>query len=472
MIRIQEYNPNLTEIAERVLLGPQADILEKINQFNNYYQTNLKCTKMFRWSPGVSQQVKEAYERFILRWDMKYGGVEQFFKRIENRDYTHKNMARMLNDINNRMSGLRREGLSMQDNGDLVAEAFINTKEHILKELKLLEEVIDSSKFLINIYIEENDEGIDYYVIKIVMRDYIMEVVDDHGKLADIPLYPVALECKFSVFDHINMTCSGRDRTGNVQYYGEYMAPSDTLKFTFIANWNHNSSNGMRIVCLGGLDGDIKGATYRFNITGLAILLEQWIGRFHKDKTQPHNQPNKLFFGAPKWLKEQDSYDTFLAAYPTTKQTGSCGVVVAVKNLEESKRDFAIRNDNTCNQIECVLRASCEYYTNVVNIDEDRLTNLFYVNTAHELLYNTAFMHRNESLLDQVENIQKQELIDAIPVVQGEDPTHCPHDISYDEPCDCCEYEQIEREEAEANLTDEQRSMRWVEQQIERRNNG
>ena len=157
MIRIQEYNPNLTEIAERVLLGPQADILEKINQFNNYYQTNLKCTKMFRWSPGVSQQVKEAYERFILRWDMKYGGVEQFFKRIENRDYTHKNMARMLNDINNRMSGLRREGLSMQDNGDLVAEAFINTKEHILKELKLLEEVIDSSKFLINIYIEEND---------------------------------------------------------------------------------------------------------------------------------------------------------------------------------------------------------------------------------------------------------------------------------------------------------------------------
>ena len=194
MIRIQNYNPNLTEIAERVLLGPQADILEKINQFNSYYQTDLKCTKTFRWSPGVSQQIKEAYERFILRWDMKYSGVEQFFKRIENRDYTHKGMARTLNDINSTMTRLRRDGLSMQDNADIVKSAFVNTKEHILKELKLLEDIVNSSKFLINIYIDTNDEsGIDYYVIKIVMRDYIMEVVDDHGTLAEIPLYPVAL---------------------------------------------------------------------------------------------------------------------------------------------------------------------------------------------------------------------------------------------------------------------------------------
>ena len=106
-MKIEEFNPNVTEIAEEVLLGPQAEIITKISNFNMRYGTAIKSTKTFRWSPGVGEQLKKVYQSYILDWDKKYSGVYHFFNRIDNRMYFHRSMKQSLNQINESMTDFR-----------------------------------------------------------------------------------------------------------------------------------------------------------------------------------------------------------------------------------------------------------------------------------------------------------------------------------------------------------------------------
>ena len=65
-MKIEEFNPNIAEIAEEVLLGPQSEVISKINNFNMRYGTKIKSTKTFRWSPGVGDQLKDIYMKLQL----------------------------------------------------------------------------------------------------------------------------------------------------------------------------------------------------------------------------------------------------------------------------------------------------------------------------------------------------------------------------------------------------------------------
>ena len=119
-----------------------------------------------------------------------------------------------------------------------------------------------------------------------------------------------------------------------------------------------------------------------------------------------------------------------------------CGVPKAIDNLSTERREHAIANDTTCNDIGCALRDACLYYKNVVNIDEDRLMKVFYLANEYENPYTISFIYRDLDITidKEVIKVQQQELED-------------------DEVLDTL-------------ITDEERAMFWVEQQIERRNNG
>ena len=446
MIPIHQYNPNLTEIAEVVLLGPQATILEQINRFNSYYGTNLKCTKTFRWSPGGGDQIREAYQKSVLRWDMKYSGTEQFFKRIDNRKYTHNQMRDMLGRINTDLSRMRADGIAMQDNTQMVVDSFNSLKEKIQSELSILHEIVDSSKFLVNILVDTADEFKPQYVIKIVMRDYTMSIIDDDGIIAEIPLYPVALEYRIDLIKHINKLCSSKD--GNIKppniynnkIVGEYLSPSPELKFTYISSYRDSAD--LQPVCLGDFTNQITDSAYNFNLQAMGVYLEQWISKFHKNRTHPHNKPDKLFFGMPKWLTDQANYKGLTYAYPDIKNSDRCGVPKSIEKLGSDKQEYAIMNDTTCNDIQCALRDKCSYYNNVVNIDEDRLTNLFYIDGSHDELYRLAFHYRYENMERSVKEVQQYEIDEEIPVLSNTESIGDTED-----------------------MTDEERTMQWVERQ-------
>ena len=50
---------DVKKLAEDIVLGPQAEVLTLIEQFNNRWRTDLNITKMFRWKPGTHPKYKE-----------------------------------------------------------------------------------------------------------------------------------------------------------------------------------------------------------------------------------------------------------------------------------------------------------------------------------------------------------------------------------------------------------------------------
>lgn len=109
--------------------------------------------------------------------------------------------------------------------------------------------------------------------------------------------------------------------------------------------------------------------------------------------------------------------------------------------------------DNTCERINCTLKNECNYWNNVKNASEDRIMNvneLYYVNQDVENLYSRAFNHYKTSdyqLWDDLDDALHNEREEA----------------EYME-----EAEQWNPEE-EA-MTDEERTMNWIQRTIERNN--
>ena len=58
-------NNKLNNIAENIMLGPQANIMSSLNNINNTHQLDLGVTKTFRWSPGVYDKIKKKIHQYI-----------------------------------------------------------------------------------------------------------------------------------------------------------------------------------------------------------------------------------------------------------------------------------------------------------------------------------------------------------------------------------------------------------------------
>ena len=50
---------DVEDMAQHIYFGPQAEIMEKLNNFNQRYNAGLSVTKTFRWSPGTYNKVSE-----------------------------------------------------------------------------------------------------------------------------------------------------------------------------------------------------------------------------------------------------------------------------------------------------------------------------------------------------------------------------------------------------------------------------
>ena len=61
IISLKDYieSQDVKKLAEDIVLGPQAEVLTMIEQFNNRWRTELGITKKFRWKPGTHPSYKE-----------------------------------------------------------------------------------------------------------------------------------------------------------------------------------------------------------------------------------------------------------------------------------------------------------------------------------------------------------------------------------------------------------------------------
>ena len=127
MTNILFYNPNIRELVERIQIGPQAEVLELIEEFNDNYEGKytkpIGITKKFYYKPGAYITIKEVM--YHLQWfDRKANSLEKVIQRTRDASWAVRNLGTTVRTFENKLLELRADGIQMQDNTDDAVEAW------------------------------------------------------------------------------------------------------------------------------------------------------------------------------------------------------------------------------------------------------------------------------------------------------------------------------------------------------------
>ena len=97
---IKNWEPNIANIADRLIMGPQRSVLEKVNQINQMCNLSLGITRTYRWSPGYMDQIKRYMAEDYLEPHMKRK-ISTYFNQIDNKRWRYENFRDRLNTVEN-----------------------------------------------------------------------------------------------------------------------------------------------------------------------------------------------------------------------------------------------------------------------------------------------------------------------------------------------------------------------------------
>ena len=94
-ISLNDYNPDIEELVDVLFIGPQGEVLRKLEEFNNLYNNlsgdrydrnpvkikPLAITKKWTWKPGCYDSMKQMYTSYCMRWGKKPRGAASIFDR-------------------------------------------------------------------------------------------------------------------------------------------------------------------------------------------------------------------------------------------------------------------------------------------------------------------------------------------------------------------------------------------------------
>ena len=85
IIPMSEVDLDVDHMVDKVYIGPQGELLEKISRFNSSYGNGIdviKITNKFRFKPGTYDKLKTEYTDYALRFNMKPRGIYSLRDRI------------------------------------------------------------------------------------------------------------------------------------------------------------------------------------------------------------------------------------------------------------------------------------------------------------------------------------------------------------------------------------------------------
>ena len=130
MTGIEDVKINFDNIQDKILIGPQAEVLQKLETFNSRWRTELAITKTFRWSPGIYDKIRALLLKQFLGWDKKTNNMYSLFNKIENNQYQKRCIGTQIQEIDKILSNNRQDGMTFQENPEEIKEylnMFINS---------------------------------------------------------------------------------------------------------------------------------------------------------------------------------------------------------------------------------------------------------------------------------------------------------------------------------------------------------
>ena len=115
---IENFSYDVSDMVDSIYVGPQGELLETIENFNHTYGSKIGVTKNFTLKPGGYDEIKQAYNRWVLRYDMKPRGIRSVFDRIQQYSWRSSSFQNQILGIEDQMKRLKAGGMRWQDNTD------------------------------------------------------------------------------------------------------------------------------------------------------------------------------------------------------------------------------------------------------------------------------------------------------------------------------------------------------------------
>jgi len=351
---------DLDSMAQHIYFGPQAEIMEKLNLFNQRNDCNLSVTKTFRWSPGTYDKVAEMMMRKV-GLSRRASGMWSYLSREEyNWGPGRQTVQDDLREMERMIQRLRYDNAVWMSDPGVLVERKETFKNYICEKFdQFLELTSKMDKITILNVLLESDSGANLNSLKLTVNICLhpgemqiynadgTEYSPGEGEPTHVQSLPVDMDLliRVEMFPLREMMTEHNSRF-NINTYGQVGEYDDRglLRFPYISssrrNWNQ--PEGWGTICYGDDSTDINHALNRFELPAYGMLLINWMSRYTQN-TNPYNNIKTLYHGEPKWLN--DDYR-----------------VIFGTNRWDECRYRPSGNEDYCDTNECALRHTCEIY--------------------------------------------------------------------------------------------------------------
>ena len=333
-VDIENFSYNVSDMVDSIYVGPQGELLETIENFNHTYGAKIGVTKNFTLKPGGYDQIKQAYNRWVLRYDMKPRGIRSVFDRIQQYGWRSSGFQNQILSIENQMKRLKAGGMRWQDNTDQFIVEFDRLKASIISSLEATREMYpdisittkiipvsqvinyrhrhgssDRSCFPNTLFTEDPTDFVIVFYIKIKHANMTVHVMDEDEVMTQytLPMDDLIIASGTYMLPLISRHW-GRtapldgNPSGVLSYFMEALYLSETCKSAhpYISRptdahyWNLGAEVYSQNVCTGNMGSDIRKSLLNNEIMAHIVQLITWVTNYYVPQTYPLNRINMM----------------------------------------------------------------------------------------------------------------------------------------------------------------------------------
>jgi len=411
-VPFKESNIDLREAADRLCIGPQAAIVEKLDILNIRYNCNIGITKQFTLKPGAYNEIKKAYSDYVLRWNMKPKGIDSLFSRIRDNSWMSRNIEKDFLSLSTEMAALRLNGNRWQDNSDQIIEKFRELEDIITTEIEQANKMYPNIKveaFIIgttriipsnyrrgsfhntqsfsNLTDIDADDLVDYflvlklYITKPIMNLHILKSDENIAKY-ELPMEDIIIFSGMSIFNIISNNWTRERRTNEMirstinhhiaciylTRYGLNLHPfisSNVDRNAYEIDPNVVTSH----TCTGNMGEMLKISLINMQILAHITHLANWMTNYYTPQTNPlHNITRLREYGLDKELlniaieSKSDFFNHIRAIANQPAQWAECKVI---DNLSGAIRTFGKREGLAGLKSQILIDQRKQYINNI-----------------------------------------------------------------------------------------------------------
>ena len=382
IIDIQDYNPDIEKYWDKIYVGPFAELMQTIDNFNNQYETNIGVTKNLSWKRGSYDQAQEAIGRYVDLTGKKPKDMTQIFRFREHGAWRLNSIKTSLTNLQKMIWRLKTSGCKFDKE---TAMTYFNDQR---KSLIYNTNDIADKDSNINVYIESHKDGLNndrlcivFNINKIVLDLWILDKDGERETIDTFNMGDIIISFKVPVFSFINK----RVNENAIQIVFRPKGFIRTHPFVKAREcWP--AIHNLRGYCYGDWDSILRKNLRESDFISYLHNARQWLSSFRKGYTNPLNSPQWWSYGQKSPLRS----DIFNLSYGLS--ISDCSNVMlgdeTLTHMEDHADSDQIGNKNSefllHREERNIRRFQDHIKSRFNNIDINTVVNDEFVNTNHQ----------------------------------------------------------------------------------------